>query len=118
MFLIKTILCIETAVWITDSGSRNYMNKIIRFLSTVLLISLASEIYADEKLVIVGESWPPYYYVDEGKISGIDVDVAGHILSKLGVEYEFRIYPWKRCWHMLVYGKADVGISGNLKPEG
>ncbi len=93
------------------------MNSVFNLLFIVVILLVSSEIYADEKLIIVGESWPPYYYVDEGKISGIDVDVAGQIFSKLGVKHEFRIYPWKRCWHMLVYGKADVGISVSDQPD-
>ena len=48
---------------------------------------------------------------------GIDVDVAKHIFEKPGVDYEFKILPWKRCWYMLQEGEGDVGMAVSYQPE-
>ncbi|MDM8538930.1 transporter substrate-binding domain-containing protein, partial [Desulfobacterales bacterium HSG17] len=75
--------------------------------------------FGGDLLVITGESFPPYKYVEKGQIKGIDAEVAKYIFDKLGVKYTIDIMPWARCWSNLQNGNADVGlaVSKKLKRE-
>ena len=84
----------------------------LRFtLAIIFNISLSINVFAHENLVIVGEEFPPYKYIDRGVVTGIDIEVAEHIFSRLGIRTEFNICPWNRCWYKLENGRADVGLS-------
>ncbi len=67
------------------------------------------------KLIIVGEPWAPFEYLDDGQTRGIDAEVLERIFTKLGVDYEIQFYPWSRAWLMAQNGKADAVISVSYK---
>ncbi len=66
-------------------------------------------------LIFVCEEWHPFEYLDDGKPSGIDVEVTDLIMRKLGLPYEFRFYPWSRAWMMVTKGAADAVLSVSYK---
>lgn len=84
---------------------------------TLAICLLATVSQASQTLQIVGESFPPFKYEEAGKNKGIDIDVAAHIFTKLGIEHEIKVLPWKRCWLMLQHGQADVGLSVSNQQE-
>lgn len=43
-----------------------------------------------------------------GQPEGLDVDILRAIEPRLGVRFEYRIYPWKRCLALLEQGKIDL----------
>ncbi len=87
------------------------MKKNTRLYSFFLLTLITVCVYPSDRLVIIGESYPPYLFSLNGKVTGIDADVADHVFTKLGIDHEIRIYPWKRCWNMLADGEADAGVA-------
>lgn len=70
-----------------------------------------------DTLLIVAESFPPYEFMENDQVVGIDVEITRHILNKMGVEHEFKILPWKRAWAMLEDGDAHMGLSVSKKSE-
>jgi polar amino acid transport system substrate-binding protein len=68
-------------------------------------------------VVIVGEEFAPYKFMEGSKPTGIDIDVVSHVLDKLGLSYEIHIVPWTRAWHMLENGEADIGLSVSYTAE-
>jgi polar amino acid transport system substrate-binding protein len=72
---------------------------------------------ADRKLLIVGEAWAPFEFEENGNVVGIDVDIARHILTKMGIDFEMRILPWSRAWSMVENGQADAVFSTSRKDD-
>ncbi len=73
-----------------------------------LLAMITAVHSADRKLLVVGEEWAPFEFVQDGKVVGIDVDIATLIFSKLGIPVEFKIQPWKRAWNNAYPGDIQV----------
>lgn len=82
----------------------------------ILSLSLVMHAYADNpKLVIVGESWPPFEFEENDKVVGIDADIAQHIFKKMNIPVEMRVMPWARAWAMIEKGEADAAFSTSRK---
>jgi len=63
-----------------------------------------------ERIQLVGFSYPPFYQVKNGTASGIAVDLAKELFSRLDRQYALSIYPLKRTLSMLENGQADCVI--------
>ena len=50
-------------------------------------------VHAGEKLLVVGESFPPFEFEKNGTVVGLDVDIAKYIFKKLKVDAQFQILP-------------------------
>ncbi len=70
-----------------------------------------------EKLLIVGEEYAPFEFTVDGNPVGIDVDLVGAIMQKLGVDYEIRILPWDKAWKMIEDGEAEATLSTSRKEK-
>jgi polar amino acid transport system substrate-binding protein len=68
-------------------------------------------------LRIALENYPPYEYAENGDAKGINVDIIKHILYRLGIPYEFKVYPFSRGWLMLKRGTADAAPSISYSKE-
>lgn len=83
-----------------------------------LCLILTSTLYgAEKKLVIVGEEFAPFEFVKDGKVVGIDIDIATLIFNKMGIPVDFQIHPWKRAWKKAETGKADAILSTSRKEK-
>lgn|GEM_PF-1698768 len=56
---------------------------------------------------MVSEPWPPFV-IDDIERPGIDVEVMLAVFSKMQVDVEFRLYPWKRAINLTKNGEADA----------
>lgn len=69
-------------------------------------------------LLIVSEEHPPYEMLNKnGEVVGINIDILKIIFEKLNIDYEVRILPWKRAWHMMKQGTADAALSVSRNEE-
>ena len=68
-----------------------------------------------KRLLVIGEEFAPYEFVQDGKVVGIDIDICNHIFAKLGYDVEYRIMPWKRAWYYVEKGLADVILTTSRK---
>ncbi len=68
-------------------------------------------------LVFVCEDWPPFEYMKEGRMQGINVELVARIMSTLRLPYEIRSYPWVRAWMMAERGQADAVLSVSYHPD-
>lgn len=57
-------------------------------------------------------AFPPYEYVEGGKIVGIDAEIAGLIADKLGMELEISDMEFDSILAAVQSGKADIGMAG------
>ena len=60
-------------------------------------------------------AFPPYEYVENGKIVGIDAEIAGAIAEKLGLELQ--IDDMDSITPAIQGGKADIGLAGMTVTE-
>ncbi len=86
---------------------------VIALLSVTLLLSNVCA--AQRKLIVVGEEFAPFEFIQSGQVVGLDIDIAKYLFSKMGIEVEFKILPWKRAWHSIETGKADAILSTSRK---
>jgi len=56
-----------------------------KLILSIVVIPFAALAMACNKTLTLGlgSTWPPYYYKDEGKISGVDIDIVKNIFLKL-----------------------------------
>ena len=91
------------------------MKKIIYFC-LIYLLCITAKVYAKEqkKVLKVGVSatWPPFEYVENGKIIGFDIDLANRIGEIIGRKIEFEDMTLSTLIFALNSGKIDTIISG------
>jgi polar amino acid transport system substrate-binding protein len=80
-------------------------------LVLMLVVASINVTYADDSFVIVTDPWPPYVYMDNGKVIGLDVEIALSVLSELGIESRIEMMPWKRSLLHVKTRKADAILS-------
>ncbi|MDM8550511.1 transporter substrate-binding domain-containing protein [Desulfobacterales bacterium HSG2] len=89
--------------------------KLIAALTlSILLFSPA--IVPAEKLVIATTAWPPYIIIENGQISGIDVETVRELCRRLGIELRLWDLPWKRALKYMKSGKVDALITPQTHP--
>lgn len=75
-------------------------------MASVLFVSTAWAQKTNE-VQLVGFTYPPFYQVKNGVMSGIAVDLAKELFSRLDRPYSLSIFPLKRTLSMLENGQAD-----------
>lgn len=75
-------------------------------ITSVLFVSTAWAQKTNE-VQLVGFTYPPFYQVKNGVMSGIAVDLAKELFSRLDRPYSLSIFPLKRTLSMLENGQAD-----------
>lgn len=67
----------------------------------------------EEELIMVTEaSFAPYEYYSDGKIVGVDVEIAKEIALELGKKLVVKDVAFDSIIHEVKSGKADIGIAG------
>lgn len=51
---------------------------------------------AESLLVGISTGYPPYYYTENGKLTGFCVELVEAVAQRIGMAVEFRPFPWKR----------------------
>lgn len=71
------------------------------------------KIKADGKLVMLtNAAFPPFEYVSNGNVVGVDVDIATEIAKELGVELEVKDMAFDGIVAAVKSGKGDIGVAG------
>ncbi len=87
---------------------------LVVFCSLIMTSSASS---AERKLLVVGEEFAPFEFVQDGKVVGIDIDIATFIFNKMEIPVEFKIQPWKRAWRNAETGRADAILTTSRKDK-
>ncbi|MDE7432275.1 MAG: transporter substrate-binding domain-containing protein [Lachnospiraceae bacterium] len=61
--------------------------------------------------------FPPYEYIEGGKVIGIDVDMAQAVADKLGMELSVDNIEFDAIITAVTTGKADIGVAGMTVTE-
>ena len=67
----------------------------------------------EDKLIMVTEAgFAPYEYYADGKIVGVDVEIAKEIAKDLGKKLVVKDVAFDSIIHEIKSGKADIGVAG------
>lgn len=103
-----------------------------RILATTMMVAVAALLVgpggvgsADSTLdavkrkgeIVIGTSgvYPPFEYVEAGRLVGFDIDLGEMIAKKLGVKANFVKIEWKGIIAALKSGRADILITAMTK---
>ena len=95
------------------------MKKLVKITALVLVIALAAMLFVgcgkkNEKLtMLTNAAFAPFEYLDaEGKVAGVDVEVAQAIADELGYELEVVDMDFDGIPAAVQAGKGDLGVAG------
>ena len=97
-----------------------YIKGMITTLVIICMIFLTSGCGKNEnELVLVTEAgFAPYEYYEEGKIVGVDIDIANEIAKELGKELVIKDVSFDFVINEVKSGKADFAAAGiSITPE-
>lgn len=101
------------------------MKKIIAFvlamlMMATLLVGCGSKLTAEEGTLIMATNaeFPPYEYIENNQIVGIDVEIAQAIANKLGLTLKVENMEFDSIISAVKGGKVDIGAAGmTVTPE-
>ena len=71
-----------------------------------------STVESGKLIMATNAAFPPYEYIEDGKIVGIDAEVAKAIADKLGLELVIDDMEFDSIVESVKGGKADIGLAG------
>lgn len=78
------------------------------------MLMVATGATAQEHLVIGREEWAPFQYEDDGKLTGIDIELVAAIMDRAGIRATFSDeMPWKRILKWVEEGRIDGAMSAS-----
>ena len=87
------------------------LKKIIKLL-IILLFCIGCTKREDKLIMVTEASFAPYEYYSDGKIAGVDVEIAQEIAKELGKELIVKDVAFDSIIHEVKSGKADIGVAG------
>ena len=85
-------------------------NYFLLFIIVFFCVGCSSR---EDKLIMVTEaSFAPYEYYSDGRIVGVDVDIASEIAEELGKKLVVKDVYFDSIIHEVKSGKADIGVAG------
>ena len=94
------------------------MKKFIKIFAAVMAIAMMLTCFAgcsteDNKLVMAtNANFPPYEYKEGDEFAGIDIEIAGKIAEKLGLELEIADVEFGSIIGGVQSGKYNIGMAG------
>ena len=84
---------------------------VVMLLTAVVVLSACGK---DEDVLVMATNaaFPPYEYVEGGEFAGIDVEIAGKIAEKLGMELKIEDVDFGAIIGGVAEGKYDMGMAG------
>ena len=92
MLLAKRLLAVRLG------GGLTRLPAILAVLLLLSCMGLLPTARADETVSIVTEQYPPYNYVDQGKLGGLCTEVVQAVLHELKLKGDFKLLPWARAY--------------------
>lgn len=84
----------------------------MKYISIFLLLLFCS--FTEKKSLIVGTNaeFPPYCFIEEGKIVGFDIDIANAVAARLGKSVILKDMPFEALIPDVTLGKVDFVAAG------
>ena len=87
------------------------MKKLLAILTTAFWFFLQPLCVLADNLDFAVSEFTPYIFEENGKITGIHVDIVTEACKKLGIKPNFHFLPWKRALVYMEHGKVDALLS-------
>ena len=81
-------------------------------LVIVLFMSVGCSNREDKLIMVTEASFAPYEYYSDGKVVGVDVDIAKEIAREMGKKLVVKDVAFDSIIHEVKSGKADIGVAG------
>lgn len=82
---------------------------LLQLTSGILFLMLSSPLLAERpSLNIATSQYPPFEYLEEGKLVGEDVETIQNVVERMGMEPSFVVLPWIRAEARVRSGKSDL----------
>ena len=91
------------------------MRRVLLLLALALLAGPLRA--ADRPLVVVTADRVPMAYVENGRLTGLLVELAEEAFRRAGRRVEIRLLPWPRCLAEMKSGEADAVLTLFKTPE-
>ena len=92
-----------------------YRKKILLLFISLFLLS---NIFADNNYKIVTENYPPYSYLQDGKLVGISTEIVNKILEKIGwQDIKIEVLPWSIAISLAKHDPHTIIFSLTRTPE-
>lgn len=92
----------------------------IKHLLFIFIILFLSRSYLSAQPLlefITMVDFPPYSYLENGKPTGIDVDIINEMAQRGRLKIKIKFVPWKRVMHYTKYGIVDGAFAAFKSPE-
>lgn len=63
--------------------------------------------YAEEWVAACEENYPPYNYIENGEIVGLDAEIVLQVMKKLRKQVKIETYPWAKVYSKLLDNQID-----------
>lgn len=86
---------------------------------TLIALALSKSLLLAAEFSICTSEYPPFEYMNKGKLTGTDVEKVRKIAAAMQMEANIFISPWKRCELMAEQGavEAIMSLSQNKRRE-
>jgi len=101
----------------SGSSSTSFMKLCSAFVLMAVCSTLVSADCENRTLTLGWEPWRPYQYMDNDKLTGLDVDLVRAIVEQAGCQIDFKKMPWKRHLVQVEKGKVDLAAGASKTPE-
>ena len=92
------------------------MKKILAVLLVLAMVfafaGCAKKDDSNKLVMATNAAFPPYEYIEGGKVVGIDAEIAEKIAEKLGMELEIKDVDFDTIIAGVQTGKYDIGMAG------
>jgi polar amino acid transport system substrate-binding protein len=87
------------------------------FLSAIVIAAMGCSDAYPASLVLVAADSAPTAYIENGRPSGILVDVVSEAFRRTGHQFEIQLMPWARCLAEIRSGRVDGIFSVFQLPD-
>lgn len=63
------------------------------------------------------DNFPPYNFIDNGRVVGLDAEIVAAVVKQAGAEADFEPQPWSRVQDMLARGEVDAAFQFVGRPD-
>jgi polar amino acid transport system substrate-binding protein len=85
------------------------MLKVFRVICIISAIAYTLPAYAEfDTFRFGGDDFAPFAYMNNGKVTGLSVDILRIILKELQIPDTIKIYPWARVYRMALKNKNTL----------
>jgi polar amino acid transport system substrate-binding protein len=89
----------------------------MKILCALFLFICSSLVAQAEPLKVCSNEWPPYTFLQDGEVRGIDADTMKLALDNLGIPFEIALEPWRRCLYRMQHGTLDILLDAFYNEE-